>query len=148
MFVFLLTDIFFYLILISLSIYIIYVRRTPDILKTWSYVFNNNTGIISIVVLSFFMLIAFIDSIHIKNKIWNKEINQYIYSNDIQSVLDIILLPTYKNFEKSYSSPFSKKLYSKETIKLESGIEKRIYPNLICIREWNIQPITNKIFFS
>ena len=131
MFVFLLTDIFFYLILISLSIYIIYVRRTPDILRTWSYVFNNNTGIISIIVLGFFILIAFFDSVHIKNKIWNKEINQYIYSNDIQSVLDIILLPTYENFEKSYSSPFSTKLYSKETIKLTSGVEKRIYPKLI-----------------
>ena len=131
MFVFLLTDIFFYLILISLSIYIIYVRRTPDILRTWSYVFNNNTGIISIVVLSFFILIAFFDSVHIKNKIWNKEINQYIHSNDIQSVLDIILLPTYENFEKSYSSPFSTRLYSKETIKLTSGVEKRIYPKLI-----------------
>ena len=130
MFVYLLTDIFFYLIIISLLIYILYVRRTPDMLRTWSYVFKNKTGIISIVVLSFFMLIAFFDSIHVKKKILNNDTNQFIYSNDIQSLLDIILLPTYENFEKSYSSPFSSKLYSKETIKLKDGSEKRIYPGL------------------
>ena len=131
MFVYLLTDIFFYLIIISLLIYILYVRRTPDMLRTWSYVFKNKTGIISIVVLSFFMLIAFFDSIHIKKKILNNDTNQFIYSNDIQSLLDIILLPTYENFEKSYSSPFSSKLYSKETVKLKDGSEKRIYPELV-----------------
>ena len=134
MFVYLLTDIFFYLIIISLLIYILYVRRTPDMLRTWSYVFKNKTGIISIVVLSFFMLIAFFDSIHIKKKILNNDTNQFIYSNDIQSLLDIILLPTYENFEKSYSSPFSSKLIQKKLLSLRMGLKKEFILNLF-IRE-------------
>ena len=48
--------------------YVVYVRKTPDILANWSYVFRNQTGILSIVVLSFFIITAFLDSIHIKNK--------------------------------------------------------------------------------
>ena len=95
MLTFLLTDIFFYIIFISLILYINYVRKTQDIRETWSYVFKKKTGIISIVVLSFFMLTALLDSIHIKEKIYNDEKREYVYSQEIKSVLDIILTPIY-----------------------------------------------------
>ena len=131
MFTFLLTDIFFYIIFFCLIIYINYVRKTPDIRETWSYVFKNKTGIISAVVLSFFMLTALLDSIHIKDKIYNEDRNEYVYSQEINSILDIILLPISKNTEKSYSSPFSSHLYSKETVKSYNDKEKRIYPKLL-----------------
>ena len=131
MITFLLTDIFFYIIFFSLIIYINYVRKTPDIRETWSYVFKNKTGIISAVVLSFFMLTALLDSIHIKDKIYNEDRNEYVYSQEINSILDIILLPISKNTEKSYSSPFSSHLYSKETVKSYNDKEKRIYLKLL-----------------
>ena len=130
MFTFLLTDIFFYLIIFSLCIYINYVRKTPDIKQTWSHVFKNKTGIISSVVLSFFMLTALLDSIHIKDKLYNENTDQYIYTSEIKSFLDIIILPIHKNSEKSYSAPFSSHLYSKETIKINNK-DKRIYPKLL-----------------
>ena len=130
MFTFLLTDIFFYLIIFSLCIYINYVRKTPDIKQTWSHVFKNKTGIISSVVLSFFMLTALLDSIHIKDKLYNENTDQYIYTSEIKSLLDIIILPIHKNSEKSYSAPFSSHLYSKETIKINNK-DKRIYPKLL-----------------
>jgi peptide/nickel transport system permease protein len=107
------------------------VRKTPDIRETWSYVFKNKTGIISAVVLSFFMLTALLDSIHIKDKIYNEDRNEYVHSQEINSILDIILLPISKNTEKSYSSPFSSHLYSKETVKSYNDKEKRIYPKLL-----------------
>ena len=131
MFTFLLTDIFFYIIFFSLILYIYYVRKTPDLKQTWQYVFRNKTGIISVVVLSFFMITALLDSIHIKDKVYNEDKEEYIYSQEIKSILDIILLPIHKNTEKSYSSPFSSHLYSKETVKIDNKIEKRIYPKLL-----------------
>ena len=131
MFTFLLTDIFFYIIFFSLILYIYYVRKTPDLKQTWQHVFRNKTGIISIVVLSFFMITALLDSIHIKDKVYNEDKEEYIYSQEIKSILDIILLPIHKNTEKSYSSPFSSHLYSKETVKIDNKIEKRIYPKLL-----------------
>ena len=131
MFTFLLTDVFFYIIFSSLIIYIYYVGKTPDLKETWLYVFKNKTGIISAVVLSFFMMTALLDSIHIKDKVYNEDKEEYIYSQEIKSILDIILLPIHKNTEKSYSSPFSSHLYSKETIKLDNNKEKRIYPKLL-----------------
>ena len=130
MLTFLLTDIFFYLIIFSLCIYINYVRKTPDIKQTWSHVFKNKTGIISSVVLSFFMLTALLDSIHIKDKLYNENIDQYVYTSEIKSLLDIIILPIHKNSEKSYSAPFSSHLYSKETIKINNK-DKRIYTKLL-----------------
>ena len=131
MFTFLLTDVFFYIIFSSLILYIYYVGKTPDLKETWLYVFKNKTGIISAVVLSFFMMTALLDSIHIKDKVYNEDKEEYIYSQEIKSILDIILLPIHKNTEKSYSSPFSSHLYSKETIKLGNNKEKRIYPKLL-----------------
>ena len=131
MFTFLLTDIFFYIIFSSLILYINYVRKTPDLKQTWLYVFRNKTGIISAVVLSLFMITALLDSIHIKDKVYNEDKEEYIYSQEIKSILDIVLLPIHKNTEKSYSSPFSSHLYSKETVKIDNKIEKRIYPKLL-----------------
>ena len=131
MFVFLLTDIFFYIIIFSLGYYVYYVRKTKDILETWKHVFKSKTGIISIVVLAFFLLIAILDSIHFKEKIKNEKNDLISYSSEIKSVLDFILLPTYQNTEKSYSSPFSSNLYSKETRILENNIEQRVYPKLL-----------------
>ena len=58
------------------------------------------TGIISSVVLSFFMLTALLDSIHIKDKLYNENTDQYIYTSEIKSLLDIIILPIHKNSEK------------------------------------------------
>ena len=131
MFVFLLTDIFFYIIIFSLGYYVYYVRKTKDILDTWKHVFKSKTGIISIIVLAFFLLIAILDSIHFKEKIKNENNDLISYSSEIKSVLDLILLPTYQNAEKSYSSPFSSNLYSKETRILENNIEQRVYPKLL-----------------
>jgi len=131
MFVFLLTDIFFYIIIFTLGLYIFYVRKTKDILETWKHVFRSRTGIISIVVLSFFLIIAILDSIHIKERTYNEQTKSFSYEAEIKSVLDIILLPTYENTEKSYSSPFSSNLYSKETVIIEKNIEKRVYPKLL-----------------
>ena len=62
MFVFLLTDIFFYIIIFSLGYYVYYVRKTKDILETWKHVFKSKTGIISIIVLAFFSLQCFFGS--------------------------------------------------------------------------------------
>ena len=131
MFVFLLTDIFFYIIIFSLGYYVYYVRKTEDILETWKHVFKSKTGIISIIVLAFFLLIAILDSIHFKEKMKNENNDLISYSSEIKSVLDLILLPTYQNTEKSYSSPFSSNLYSKETRILENNIEQRVYPKLL-----------------
>ena len=131
MFIFLLTDIFFYFIILTLIVYTAYVLKTPDIRETWAYVFRNKTGILSIVVLSFFVLIALVDSIHIKNKFYDEKTEKYIYNSEIKSLLDIVLMPMHHNSEKSYSAPFSSHLYSKETVKQGSDSEIRVYPDLL-----------------
>ena len=118
------------LLILTLLSYILYVRKTPDLLETWSYVFKNKTGALSVLVLSFFMIIALSDSIHFKNKVYDENNKKYTYTSEISSLLDIILLPIHENSEKSYSSPFSSKLYSKETVKIDKDIDKRVYPKL------------------
>jgi len=112
-------------------IYTVYVIKTPDIRETWSYVFRNKTGILSIVVLSFFILIALVDSIHIRNKFYDEKTEKYIYNSEIKSLLDVVLMPMHQNSEKSYSSPFSSHLYSKETVKYGSDSKIRVYPDLL-----------------
>lgn len=130
MFTFLITDVFLYMIVISLGCYIYYVRNNYDLSKNWKLVFKKTTGVISIVFLAFFIFIALIDSIHFKTKMWNEQKSEYVYTDNIESLLDKILKPIYINYEKSYSAPFSNHLYSKETILMENGEEIRIYPLL------------------
>ena len=67
MFVFFLTDIFFFGVLTLLILYSLYVYKTDDIRLTWVKVFSRKSGIISSLFLILFLLITAIDSIHFKN---------------------------------------------------------------------------------
>lgn len=124
MFVFFLTDIFFFGVLTLLILYSLYVYKTDDIRLTWVKVFSRKSGIISSLVLILFLLITAIDSIHFKKRSNNAQTSEVI------SLLDYLMEPIYINYEKSYSAPFSSYLYSKETVINKEGKEARVFSPL------------------
>ena len=124
MFVFFLTDIFFFGVLTLLILYSLYVYKTDDIRLTWVKVFSRKSGIISSLVLILFLLITAIDSIHFKKRSNNAQTSEVI------SLLDYLMEPIYINYEKSYSAPFSSYLYSKETVINKEGKEERVFSPL------------------
>jgi len=82
---------------------------------------NNKVGMVSLVVLVFFVLIGLLDSVHFK---------QQGAGNEIISVLDYWATPLRTQGEKTYSAPFATTLYSKEMMTLADGSTVWGYPRL------------------
>lgn len=82
---------------------------------------NNKVGMVSLVVLVFFVLIGLLDSVHFK---------QQGAGNEIISALDYWATPLRTHSEKTYSAPFATHLFSKEMITQADGSMQWGYPRL------------------
>ncbi|PHQ78095.1 MAG: peptide ABC transporter permease [Coxiella sp. (in: Bacteria)] len=96
--------------------------------EAWAYVFTKPLGMMAIVILSVFISIGLLDSIHFNIKYINAAGQQT--NAQIKSLLDIIVDPLGQQHEKTYSAPFAKHLYNKSIITLPNGQEKRGYAPL------------------
>jgi peptide/nickel transport system permease protein len=82
---------------------------------------NNSIGMVSLVVLVFFVLIGLLDSVHFK---------QQGAGNEIISALDYWATPLREHGEKTYSAPFATHLFSKEMMTQDDGSMQWGYPRL------------------
>ena len=127
--VFLLTDIFVYAILVFVLWYIWQVRSDRNLRANWRLAMKRPVAMVSSMVLGFFLLVAFTDSIHYR-KVLPSEPGQAIqYSSEANSVLDEILQPLATARERSYSEPLSAVAFRKETFERD-GVSVRDYPRL------------------
>ena len=127
--VFLLTDIFVYAILVFVLWYIWHVRSDRNLRANWRLAMKRPVAMVSSMVLGFFLLVAFTDSIHYR-KVLPSEPGQAIqYSSEANSVLDEILQPLATARERSYSEPLSAVAFRKETFERD-GVSVRDYPRL------------------
>ncbi|MGZ8163499.1 MAG: ABC transporter permease, partial [Methylobacter sp.] len=83
---------------------------------------RSKVGMVSLVVLIFFVLIGLLDSVHFKPATDK--------GNEIISLLDYWATPLRKHGEKTYSAPFANTLYSKEIMTLADGASQWDYPRL------------------
>jgi peptide/nickel transport system permease protein len=127
--VFLLTDIFVYAILVFVLWYIWHVRSDRNLRANWRLAMKRPVAMVSSMVLGFFLLVAFTDSIHYR-KVLPSEPGQAVqYSSEANSVLDEILQPLATARERSYSEPLSAVAFRKETFERD-GVSVRDYPRL------------------
>lgn len=82
---------------------------------------SNSVGMVSLVVLVFFVLIGLLDSVHFK---------QQGAGNEIISALDYWATPLREHGEKTYSAPFATHLFSKEMMTQADGTMQWGYPRL------------------
>ena len=121
------TDKCFLLLLIVLFVLIWRGLKKRHIRQALSEVFHRPLAIISSVVLSIFLIIAVLDSIHYRQQV--TYLGKSHYSMRLTSVLDQLLNPLGKQFEKTYSAPFALHLYTKQMVMTPQGQEQR-YPRL------------------
>jgi peptide/nickel transport system permease protein len=127
--VFLLTDIFVYAILVFVLWYIWHVRSDRNLRANWRLAMKRPVAMVSSMVLGFFLLVAFTDSIHYR-KVLPSEPGQAVqYSSEANSVLDELLQPLATARERSYSEPLSAVAFRKETFERD-GVSVRDYPRL------------------
>ena len=99
-----------------------YLRGKEHIKRPLQQIARSKIGMVSLVVLLFFVLIGLLDSVHFKpadNK-----------TNEIISLLDYWATPLREHGEKTYSAPFATTLYSKEMMTLADGTTQWGYPRL------------------
>ena len=116
------TDALIFMLIFILGGLAFYLRSKDHIQRPLKKISHSKIGMVSLVVLLFFILIGLLDSIHFK-PVTEK-------SNEIMSLLDYWATPLREHGEKTYSAPFATQLYSKEMTTLEDGSTVWGYPRL------------------
>ena len=126
------TDALIYLFVTTVLIGVGYVRRHPHLLASWQRVGHSASGMASLTVLLFFLLIGLLDTVHFRPALEQTHSNDEVnYSVDVLSVLDVLVTPLRLQVEKTYSAPLAIHLYAKETIELPDGQQTRSFARLL-----------------
>jgi peptide/nickel transport system permease protein len=116
------TDALIFVLILAILGLTFYLRGKEHIKRPLQKIAHSKIGLVSLVVLLFFVLIGLLDSFHFK-PVNNK-------SNEIVSILDYWATPLREHGEKTYSAPFATTLYSKEIMTLADGTTQWGYPRL------------------
>jgi len=116
------TDALIYLLIAVMLALGLYLRGKEHIQRPLKQIGGSKIGMVSLVVLLFFVLIGLLDSVHFKPADDKK--------NEIISLLDDWATPLREQGEKTYSAPFATALYSKEMMTLADGSMQWGYPRL------------------
>ena len=108
------TDLLFFILLLAFAAYAVYAYRQPMLRRTWRKLIRSRSAAVSLTIIAFYLLIAFLDSLHFKPDIAAKENHTAAMSRQVISVFDVLLTPMRTQYETSYSSPFSAYTYNKE----------------------------------
>jgi peptide/nickel transport system permease protein len=107
-----------------------YVRRQPHLLLPWQRVAQSRIGMVSLLVLSLFLLVGLLDSLHYRVALPERNAGQTVYSPEVLSAFDALAGNLRTHTEKTYSSPLATQLYARETVELPDGATQRAYPRL------------------
>ncbi len=107
-----------------------WIRQRPHLILPWLRVAQSRVGMVSLLVLSIFLLIGLLDSLHYRAALPDKNNGQTVYSSEVLSAFDALVTPLRSHAEKTYSEPLAIHLYAKESIETLEGMQLRDYPRL------------------
>jgi peptide/nickel transport system permease protein len=120
-----------FLLALALSLFFIHMARNPVARMRWRTVFASPTGMAAFMVILFYILVALLDSLHFREPLEQSgQSDQVHYSQQVNSVLDLILGDLRGKDEKTYSAPFAVYSFAKETRTLDDGTVVRDFPRL------------------
>ncbi|MCG6933388.1 MAG: ABC transporter permease [Gallionella sp.] len=128
--VFLWSDKLIFLILAVGIACVWYVRQLEHLLVPWRRVARNPTAMVSLLVLSLFVLVGLLDTLHYRAALPDRNDGETVYSPEVLSVFDKLVTPLRTQTEKTYSAPLAVTLYAKESVIDASGHVLREYPRL------------------
>ena len=127
--VYLWTDRFIFVLVAGVIFLIAYIRHKPHLSTPWKQVFQSRRALVSVVILSAYVVIGLLDSFHYQKPI-DSGPNEQNYSVEVYTALDTLLSHLHERVEKTYSAPFATHLFAKETVTDANGIQQRLYPRL------------------
>jgi peptide/nickel transport system permease protein len=107
-----------------------YVRRHEHLLLPWRRLAQSATAMVSLLVLSLFVIVGLLDTMHYRAALPEKSGDVTVYSPEVLSVFDKLVEPLRTRTEKTYSAPLAITLYAKESITDAQGNIARDYPRL------------------
>lgn len=131
----LMTDALVYLLLVLVLGFVFYATRHEHLRAPWRQVRRRPMAMAALVVILIYVSIGLIDSIHVRLRddsvtTAQGQAQQAHYSNEVLSVLDILLTRLRTQNEKTFSAPFALQLYTKQSVEQADGSIKRLYPKL------------------
>ncbi len=130
------TDALLYVLVAVVVIVAVQSRRREHLRAPWRYVSRQPIAMAALVVLSVYIAIGLLDSVHFRLPLEQVSpsttdgVARVDYSIEVLSLLDAIVTPLRTRVEKTYSAPFATHLYAKETLERPDGTQTRDYPRL------------------
>ncbi|MGV8935320.1 MAG: ABC transporter permease, partial [Gallionellaceae bacterium] len=124
------TDLMIYLLLGIALAGTWWIRHRPHLLLPWQRLSRSKVGMVSLLVLSLFVVIGFLDSIHYRAALPDNTNAKPVYAAEVTSVFDLLVHDLRSHTEKTYSAPLAVYLYAKESMTMADGKVLRDYPRL------------------
>ncbi|MDD4927978.1 MAG: ABC transporter permease [Gallionella sp.] len=124
------SDALVFLLLASSMAAVWYVRRHEHLMLPWQRVAQSRVAMVSLLVLSMFLLVGGLDTLHYRLALPDKNEGETVYSPEVLSVFDKLADPLRLHAEKTYSAPLAVTLYARESVTDAQGLTWRIYPRL------------------
>ncbi|MCL2591516.1 MAG: ABC transporter permease [Betaproteobacteria bacterium] len=136
--VLLLTDLLVFTLIVCAVFFAIQARRHAPSREAWRRVGRQPAAMASAVILSVFAIIGVMDSLHYRSQLPLEQSESaavektapVVYSTEVLSVLDALLMPLRVQMEKTYSVPFARESFQRETVEQADGGQARITPRL------------------
>jgi peptide/nickel transport system permease protein len=107
-----------------------WIMQRPHLLLPWQRLFKSRVGMVSLLILSVFVVVGLLDSLHYRVALPANGNGQPVYAAEVLSVFDTLVGDLRIQTEKTYSAPLSVYLYAKESIETPDGNTIRDYPRL------------------
>lgn len=124
------SDALVFLLIAACIIATVYVRKREHLLLPWRRVAQSSMAMVSLLVLSLFLLVGLLDTLHFRIALPQSNNGEKVYSPEVLSVFDKVVEPLRTHTEKTYSAPFALTLYAKESMTDAQGNIVREYPRL------------------
>jgi peptide/nickel transport system permease protein len=108
-----------------------WIRQRPHLMLPWQRLFRSRVGMVSMLVLSLFITVGLLDSLHYRVALPDNNSNgKTVYAAEVLSVFDVLVGDLRSHTEKTYSAPLAVYLYAKESMETPDGKILRDYPRL------------------
>ena len=124
------SDALVFLLLAAIGASTWYIRQHEHLLLPWRRVADSKVALVSLLVLSLFLAVGLLDTLHFRAELPQKNNGEKLYSPEVLSVFDKLVEPIRTHNEKTYSAPFALTLYAKESTADARGNIEREYPRL------------------
>ncbi|MDR0634325.1 MAG: ABC transporter permease [Azoarcus sp.] len=129
------TDLLIFVLVLAALALAVRARRHAPSREAWRRVGERPTAMAAAVVLLAFAAVGFLDSLHYREQLppgqGEPAAAKPLYSSEVLSALDALLAPLRLQTEKTYSAPFARQLFQRETVERPGGGQARIHPRLV-----------------